>query len=83
MPSSGEEAIFDFISLFMFFMSNMQVQPNSSSLLYVSQSTVHSTVVVVLWLPGREKLAKAQDCWMHQKFGIILFFDVSADPSWR
>lgn len=82
MLSSGEEAIFDFISVFIF-MSNMQVWPHSSSLIYLSQSTVHSTVVVVLWLPGRGKLAKAQDCWVHQKFGVVLFFEVPADPSWR
>lgn len=83
MLSSGEKAIFDFISLFTFFMSNMHVRPSSSSLIYVSRSTVHSIVVVVLWHPGREKLPKAQDCWVHQKFGVVLFFEVPAAPSWK
>lgn len=30
-----------------------------------------------------KKLPKAQDCWVHQKFGVVLFFEVPAAPSWR
>lgn len=69
--SPGEEAIFDFISHFMFFMSNTQVRPNSSSLIYVSQSTVHSIVVVVLWHPGRGKLLRHRTVGCTRNLGLF------------
>lgn len=31
----------------------------------------------------KREAAKAQDCWVHQKFGVVLFFEVPADLSWR
>lgn len=70
-------------------MSDIQVWPNSSNLICAQSLicvSVYSSVpfaIVILWLPGRMKLAKAQECLVYEEFRVVLFFEVPEGQSWR